>query len=105
MIRTLLPLILMLLAVPLHGQELSVHAGEIASGKISIPIAPVSLTLRGTLDASDLDRLTTVIRDAGTIDLSGIEILPYSGKSVGANITSSPADMLPPYSLAGLHTV
>lgn len=103
MIRTLLPLILMLLAVPLHGQELSVHAGEIASGKISIPAAPVSLTLRGTLDASDLDRLATVIRDAGTIDLSGIEILPYTGKSVGANITSSPAGSLPPYSLAGLH--
>lgn len=102
MIRTLLPLILMLLAVPMRGQELSVHAGEIAGGKISIPSSPVSLTLRGSLDASDLDRLATVIREAGTIDLSGIEILPYNGKPVGANLTASPAGMLPPYSLAGL---
>lgn len=86
----------MLLAVPMRGQELSVHAGEIASGKISIPGSPVSLTLRGSLDASDLDRLATVIREAGTIDLSGIEILPYNGKPVGANITASPAGMLPP---------
>lgn len=83
------------------GQTFAVSPGELAARQ-EVPAQSSLITVTGAIDASDLDYLVTAIEDVRTLDLSGADIAAYSGKKVGVNTFSSPANTLPAYILAGL---
>lgn len=88
-------------AAGVSGQTFEVSPGQLAAG-CEVPSHAATITVRGAVDASDLDYLTRVIEDADVLDLSGAEIAAYKGKQVGVNTYSAPANVLPPYIFAGL---
>lgn len=83
------------------GQTFEVSPGELAA-RHEVPAQSAVITVTGSIDASDLDYLVTAIEDVQTLDLSGADIVAYSGKKVGVNTYSSPANVLPAYIMAGL---
>ncbi|MDE6065244.1 MAG: leucine-rich repeat domain-containing protein [Duncaniella sp.] len=102
MLRSPLLILLYVFAVATApGRTLHVGPGEIAAG-LEIPACDVNLTLTGRIDASDLDRMAGFITDITTLDLSGTEIVAYSGPRFGSNMTSAPESTLPAGILAGL---
>ncbi|MDE6395186.1 MAG: leucine-rich repeat domain-containing protein [Duncaniella sp.] len=102
MLRTHFILLFTLLAaVTASGRTVDVRPGDIAAGA-GITGHEEVLTITGSLDASDLDRLADCIIDVTTLDLSGVEITAYKGARIGANITTAPAATLPTGIFAGL---
>ncbi|MDE5749740.1 MAG: leucine-rich repeat domain-containing protein, partial [Duncaniella sp.] len=61
------------------------------------------VVLTGPVDAAALNAVVTSGQTIGTLDLSGAEIVAYDGPRLVANLTHSPAGVLPAYVLSGLH--
>lgn len=83
------------------GQTFDVRPGQLAAER-AVPSHAATITVTGSVDASDLDYLVSAIEEAQMLDLSGADIAAYKGGKVGVNTYSSPADALPAYLLAGL---
>lgn len=83
------------------GQTYEVVPGQLAS-ECAVPSHAGVITVTGSVDASDLAYLAATIEELHTLDLSGVTVAAYKGPRVGANVYSAPADVLPPYILAGL---
>ena len=88
-------------AVGVSGQTFETRPGQLAHER-NVPSNAAVITVRGAVDASDLDYLATAVVEADMLDLSAADIVAYKGKRVGVNTYSSPADVLPPYIFAGL---
>ncbi|MDE6418225.1 MAG: leucine-rich repeat domain-containing protein [Duncaniella sp.] len=61
------------------------------------------VVLTGPVDAAALNAVAASGQTIGTLDLSGAEIVAYDGPRLVANLTHSPAGVLPAYVLSGLH--
>lgn len=83
------------------GQTYEVVPGQLAA-ECAVPSRAGVITVTGSVDASDLAYLAATIEELHTLDLSGVTVAAYRGPRVGANVYSAPADVLPPYILAGL---
>ena len=84
------------------GQTYEVVPGQLAA-ECAVPSRAGVITVTGSVDASDLAYLAATIEELlNTLDLSGVTVAAYKGPRVGANVYSAPADVLPPYILAGL---
>ncbi len=60
-----------------------------------------SLTLTGTMDASDFDYINANLTELTTLDLSGVKIVAYEGDAVLLRRTAFDSWTLPDYALAG----
>ena len=83
------------------GQTFDVRPGQLAA-EGGVPASAATVTVTGSVDASDLDYLVRTIEEVATLDLSGAEIAAYKGVKTGVNIYSAEANVLPPYIFAGL---
>jgi len=83
------------------GQTFDVRPGQLAA-EGGVPASAATVTVTGSVDASDLDYLVRTIEEVATLDLSGAEIAAYKGVKTGVNIYSVEANVLPPYIFAGL---
>ncbi len=100
--RALLILLLTLVtATTVRGQSYYVSRGQLAKERV-LPANASTITINGSVDASDLDYMTEAIESLGTLNLSGVTVVAYRGKRVGANITASAANTLPAGIFAGL---
>lgn len=90
-------------AIAASGQTFEVSSpGQLAAGR-AVPSHAATITVTGSIDASDLDYLVSAIEEVQTLDLSGADIAAYKGNKVGVNTYSSQANELPAYLLAGLN--
>lgn len=100
--RALITLILTLVAATtVCGQSYHVTPGQLAKER-ALPATASTITVTGSVDASDLDYITETVEKINTLNLSGATVVAYRGKRVGANITSAPANTLPAGIFAGL---
>lgn len=83
------------------ARSLSVRAGGIAAGGV-VDASDNSLTVSGTVDASDLHHIAVTCRSLRSLDLSEARIEAYCGDPVVTNRGEYPADELPAGSLSGL---
>ena len=93
-----------LLPAAVVARTLSVSAGKIASGVMVEP-EDTELSLVGNVNAADLHHIALNCRSLRSLDLSGVDIVAYSGEAVATNRGSFPADELPAYSLSGLTAI
>lgn len=102
MLRHLVTYIIVLAAgLSARSQAFDVLPGGLSTA--GIPADAITLTLRGSLNAADLDWLGNHIKNVTTLDMSGVEIVPWKGRRLGSGITSASRGELPPYIFAGLH--
>ncbi len=62
-----------------------------------------TLTIKGTLDASDFDYIRTDLENLTVLDLSGVSIVAYQGPPLATGRKFSPADELPEFALFGMN--
>ncbi|MDE6370641.1 MAG: leucine-rich repeat domain-containing protein [Duncaniella sp.] len=102
MLRHLVTYIIVLAAgLSARSQAFDVLAGGLSTA--GIPSETASLTLRGSLNAADLDWLGNHLKNVGTLDMSGVEIVQWTGRRLAHGVTSASRCELPPYIFAGLH--
>lgn len=81
--------------------EVTVTPGELSS-TITNPLSVTSLTVNGSVNAADLEFISTKMRALQSLDLSGSTIAEYSGDALTSGIGNAKADAVPAYSLVGL---
>lgn len=97
-----------LIAMILAQASLSLAAKTVTStpGNLALLLGDdpdvASLTIDGQINAADLRFIADSLDNLTTLDLSQVKIEPYSGTKLLGNLHEAPADVLPPYSLAGL---
>lgn len=100
---TLLTLLILLCTHPLHA--LQVHSpapGQLHTLIADNPADVTTLTVTGTIDAADLGYISSSLTSLTTLHLADATIAPYTGAPLPySGRTSSPAHILPEYSLAG----
>ena len=62
----------------------------------------ISLTVTGSIDASDLEFIASEMTKLESLDISGASIVAYEGKALRNGNYSSPANVLQSYSLFGI---
>ncbi len=100
--RLLATVLALLIAAAVNATVVDVTPGSLGHG-VTIDPAVTDLTLRGEMDGSDLQYIATRLRELKRLDLSGVRIAAYNGRErLAANMRTHAADILPPYSLAGV---
>lgn len=100
--RLLAIVLAFVIAVTLNATVVDVTPGSLGRG-VTLDPTVTDLTLRGEMDGSDLQYIASRLRELKRLDLSGVRITAYNGGSrLAANIRTHAADILPPYSLAGV---
>lgn len=94
-------LLITLWPLSLAGLTLQVSPGEIAASGPSLS-GEKTVTVCGSVNAADLDYLASAIAEGATLDLSGANVAPYSGKIVGVACAEASANVFPPYIMGGL---
>ena len=74
-------------------------AGNLSSA--GIDPSETILKVTGEINAADIDYINKSLTSLVSLDLSAVDILPYSGDAVLFNRNSFPADLIPDYAFAG----
>ncbi len=100
--RNLLFALLTMIAGTAHGTVLDVMPGSLGN-EVSVDPTVTDLTLRGKIDGRDLQYIADNLHLLRKLDLTGVKIAALKeGKRLTANLRCHAADILPPYSLAGV---
>ena len=101
-LRYLIISLLLIVAVPVRATEVNVSPGllENAVGYDRDNVTALSVT--GAVNAADLHFICMSMPSLETLDLSGVTIEAYNGKTLVANRGDFPASTLPAYILSGL---
>lgn len=103
--KSFLHLIIMsvLTAFTAAGSDLRLEAtpGALQSLVGDDPSAIESLTVSGTIDASDIDFINYSMASLKRLDISGARIAEYSGRALTNGNTYSPAGVIPAYAFIG----
>jgi len=91
-----------MIACTAYGTVLDVTPGSLGN-EASVDPAATDLTLRGEIDGQDLKYIADNLHFLRRLDLAGVKIAALKdGKRLTANLRCHAADILPPYSLAGI---
>lgn len=100
--RNLLFALLTTIAGTAYGTVLDVTPGSLGD-EVTVDPTVTDLTLRGEIDGRDLQYIADNLHFLRKLDLAGVKIAALKeGKRLTANLRCHAADILPPYSLAGV---
>lgn len=101
-LRYLMILLSLAAAVAVCPAELNVSPGQLESAVGNDRDNITTLTLTGAVNAADLHFICTSMPSLETLDLSGVTVEAYNGKTLVANRGDFPSSTLPAYILSGL---
>ncbi|MDE6495815.1 MAG: hypothetical protein K2L30_06225, partial [Duncaniella sp.] len=102
-LRYLIISLLLIVAVAMRATEVNVSPGSLESAVGGDRDNLTTLTITGAVNAADLHFICTSLPSLETLDLSGVTVEAYNGKTLVANRGDFPASTLPAYILSGLN--
>lgn len=100
-IKHLIAVIALQITLTLSAKSVTSVPGGL-SGILGADRDITALTVDGAIDASDIRFIADSLLSLVSLDLSRADIAPYNGAKLFGNIHTTPANVLPDYSLAGI---